>query len=265
MTLGLTSPVWRFIDTGELSGQENMAIDEALLACFDPETSAPVLRFYGWSPPTISLGRFQKAEELLNLQKCENNNLKFVSRMTGGGIIYHADELTYSITCSTKHIPKGTGVKESFRILTSFLLNFYRGLGLKPEYSIDCLSPYSHQRAAFCFAGRESYDILINRKKIGGNAQKRLKNVIFQHGSIPLIQRVDIGSSYLLQECPEVINETTSIQEQGVPIDKVLLKQALKESFKFTFNLSLIDDALTDKEIETAEKNRISGKRNGKR
>ena len=58
----MSPPFCRLIDTGPLTAAENMAIDEALLSCFDPKTSTPVLRLYGWSPPALSLGRFQQAE-----------------------------------------------------------------------------------------------------------------------------------------------------------------------------------------------------------
>ena len=59
---------WRLIDTGPLDGPANMAVDEALLACFDPQKSVPVLRLYGWHPPAMSVGRFQKAAEVLDLE-----------------------------------------------------------------------------------------------------------------------------------------------------------------------------------------------------
>ena len=58
---------WRLIDTGPLAGADNMAVDEALLDCFDPDTSLPVLRLYGWTPPALSLGRYQQAAEVLDL------------------------------------------------------------------------------------------------------------------------------------------------------------------------------------------------------
>jgi len=60
---------WRLIDTGPLSGAENMAIDEALLSCFDPGRSRPILRLYGWDPPAFSYGRFQKPEEIIELER----------------------------------------------------------------------------------------------------------------------------------------------------------------------------------------------------
>ena len=54
----VTAPEWRLIDTGPLDGPANMALDEALLSCFDKERSRPLLRLYGWAPPALSeIGR----------------------------------------------------------------------------------------------------------------------------------------------------------------------------------------------------------------
>src|SRR5512138_1693627 len=115
---------WRFIDTGPSDGPTNMAIDEALLSSFDPNRSLPVLRLYGWSPAALSLGRFQNAEDVLDLDRCQAAGIPVVRRITGGGIIYHAAELTYSLVCAPYHLTPAASIKESFRILTSFLLSF---------------------------------------------------------------------------------------------------------------------------------------------
>jgi len=100
-----------------------MAIDEALFRCFDPAVSRPVLRLYGWQPPALSLGRFQKAGDDLDLARCRADNLTIVRRITGGGAIWHADELTYSLVCAPSQIPPA--VQEGFlRVLTAFCWAF---------------------------------------------------------------------------------------------------------------------------------------------
>ena len=165
---------WRFIDTGLLDGPANMAIDEALLACFAPETSAPVLRLYGWNPPAFTLGRFQDAGAVLDLEKCRNAGIPVVRRITGGGIIYHAGELTYSIVCPPNHISSAVSVKESFRMMTAFIIGFYEKLGLAARYAVDHYPPGTRlgDRTPLCFAGRETYDILVDgRKIVNGNVR----------------------------------------------------------------------------------------------
>src|ERR1035438_5738432 len=95
---------WRLIVSGPLDGVSNMAVDEALFSMFSPEVSLPVLRLYSWEPPAVSLGRFQIPDEVLNLEKCAAEGVMVVRRITGGGMIFHADELTYSIVCSPEQI-----------------------------------------------------------------------------------------------------------------------------------------------------------------
>ncbi len=226
-----------------------MALDEALLLAFDPSRSLPTLRLYGWAPPALSLGRFQDAAGVLDLKRCRAAGVPLVRRISGGGVIYHADELTYSIVCAPRHLPPTASIKDSFRILTAFLLRFYGKLGLDPSYAAD-LGQGKHlgQRTPFCFAGQESYDILVRGRKIGGNAQKRLKEVIFQHGSIPLRNRAEEGGSFMM-EAPEGIREQTySLAQAGIKGDEALLNSLLAESFREGMGVLLREGSLTAEE-----------------
>ena len=223
-----------------------MALDEALLLSFDPAQSLPILRLYGWEPPALSLGRFQDAPAVLNLKRCLAAGVPTVRRISGGGVIYHADELTYSIVCAPHHLPPATSIKESFRVLTSFLLLFYKKLGLDPSYAADSgQALHSGQRTPFCFAGHESYDILVNGRKIGGNAQRRLKEVIFQHGSIPLCNRSEAGGSFMMEPPVEIEAQTFSLAQAGVKGDVVSLSALLAESFQGRMGVDLAEGALT--------------------
>lgn len=245
---------WRLIDDGPRSGAENMAIDEALLRSFDPVMSLPVLRLYGWEPGAISLGRFQKGTEVLDLERCRCDAVAVVRRVTGGGVIFHADELTYSIVCSPGQIPPASSVKDSFRVLTGFLLAFYRGLGLAAAYAVDTVSAGARlgERTAFCFAGRESFDVLVNGAKIGGNAQRRQKGLVFQHGSIPLVNRALTGLSYMRDKTPVHAQGVTSLRECGISATGDSLRRHLATAFAAHFGVELLSDALTEREHRLA-------------
>ena len=66
-----------------------MAIDEALL-----ETAVvPTIRFYGWRSPTLSFGYFGKFCDVATYAAQRD----LVRRWTGGGMVFHGDDLTYSI------------------------------------------------------------------------------------------------------------------------------------------------------------------------
>lgn len=227
-----------------------MATDEALLRCFDPAASLPILRLYGWNPPALSLGRFQDAATVLDLPRCANEGVAVVRRITGGGVIYHADELTYAIVCAPHHIPPAASIKDSFRVLTGFLLDFYRHCGIEAGYACDAAPAGTllGERTHFCFAGRETFDILANGHKIGGNAQRRTKGIIFQHGSIPLVNRAATGVSYLRDKAPEQAADTVSLAECGVTAERSVLSQELLTAFSERFGVLVREDALSERE-----------------
>lgn len=246
-------PPWRLIDTGPMEGPANMALDEALLNCFDKKSSLPILRLYGWDPPALSVGRFQQADAALHLPLCEADGVQVVRRMTGGGIIYHAQELTYSIVCAPEQLGEVAGVKEGFRRLCGFLIGTYQRLGLEACFAAD-LNPTGERlgvRTPFCFAGKEEFDVLVNGRKIGGNAQRRLSGAILQHGSIPLVSRVQDGLRYLKEAAPGAL-DSVSLAELGLQPEADRLKQLLAESFEECLGVTLVPDRLNRCEYESA-------------
>ncbi len=250
MTDTVSATRWRLIVTPPLTGAENMAIDEALLRSFTGPASLPVLRLYGWQPHTLSLGRFQQAAEVLDLGRCRDASVPVVRRITGGGVIYHGDEVTYSLVCAPEQIAPVSSVKDSFRVLTGFLLSFYRSLGLDAAYAVDASPEGTRlgERTPFCFAGKESFDILVNGRKIGGNAQRRLKGTIFQHGSIPLLNRAAAGLAYMRDRSPDYAAGVVSLVECGVSDTKEELMARLESEFAGHFAVELLHDRLSDEE-----------------
>lgn len=243
---------WRLIDTGPLDGPANMAVDEALLSCFDRNSSLPILRLYGWDPPALSLGRYQDAGALI-LERCGADGIPVVRRMTGGGIIYHACEVTYSIVCAPEHIGEGTGVKDGFRRLCGFLLGAYHRLGLDASFATDTNAAAERLgvRTDFCFAGKEEFDIVVDGRKIGGNAQRRLSGAILQHGSIPLVNRVRDGLRYLKEPAPGA-EASVSLAELGLHPEPGELNGVLVESFQEWLGTTLVPARLSGREEETA-------------
>lgn len=244
-------PTWRLIDTGKLSGPENMAVDEALLNCFDPVRSQPVLRFYGWSPHAFSIGRFQRPEDALQTDRCTEAGIPIVRRLTGGGCIYHGKELTYSIVCAARHLDGNDGIKETYRRLCGFLHSAYRKLGLSSSYALDA----QHDRAGLglrtplCYAGREEYDIVVGGRKLGGNAQRRSRGVIFQHGSIPLAPTYHEAAPFLRAAAA---SWSVSLREAGAMTGEVELKEHLVNSFRENLAAYVETAGLSEKERLTA-------------
>src|SRR5579864_3633838 len=74
---------WRVIDTGAARGEENMALDVALLEAAAREDGPPVLRFYRWDPAAVSLGRFHR-EDGVDLAYALSRGWDLVRRPSGG-------------------------------------------------------------------------------------------------------------------------------------------------------------------------------------
>ncbi|HIP45550.1 MAG TPA: lipoate--protein ligase family protein [Sulfurospirillum arcachonense] len=195
---------WKFIDTHELCARENMEFDKSLL-----ELGEPTFRLYTWKENSFTLGRSQKKE---NVEKFGND---WARRETGGGLLLHGCDISYSITIPTKLLGN-KNVKESYEYLCSFLLHFYKKLGLHVEYAKDINLELN--KSFFCQEGFEPYDIICDGKKIGGNAQRRTKTTILQHGSIPLKIDTREHAGY-------------SLEEFGVNLSPKKIKDLLRQSF----------------------------------
>ena len=243
---------WRLLDTGFSDCYRNMAIDEAMLIAYSKELIPPTLRIYGWKPSALSIGHSQNPEEELIMPVVEEKGISFVRRMTGGGVIFHDNELTYSIVCSADDLGSLDFLKESYKKICSFIINSYRSLGLDADFAFG--KGFHPKNGWFCFSEREKYDIVIGDKKIGGNAQRRLKNAVFQHGSIPLSSSIEAAIVFL-KRTPEDLNRRTCNLSQalGRNISFSELRDELILSFKDTFSIDLIKEELSLKEDILAE------------
>lgn len=226
---------FRLIVSSCKQARDNMAEDEALLKNFC-ENDMPILRLYSWKENSITIGISQKIEEYTNLQSKEN---KIAKRVTGGGVLFHGHDVSYSLIIPTK-VLNTLSVKESYEEICTFLINFYKKLGLSVCYAKDS-KDITLSKSEYCQVGFEAYDIIANGKKIGGNAQRRSKKAIFQHGSIP----VRFTKSNTFDERIGITLENLNI---NLEFDGVI--ENLSESFSTTFDVELIESKLTNKEIE---------------
>jgi lipoate-protein ligase A len=242
---------WRFIDSGFCHPYVNMAVDESLLENYS-KTEMPVLRIYGWKPAGFSVGFSQDTSAVLDLQKCKSNNIPVVKRLTGGTIIFHDNEITYSLVCSQSDIPKASTVKEGYKHICQGLIDFYGRFRLDARFSLYALQAFKN-KSAFCFASCQDYDIMINGKKIGGNAQRRKKHLILQHGSIPLGLDVKKINRFLKEDIIKVTGNTTCLDElTGRRQEFGSLVDLLKSSFESSLNVKMILDNLTEAEKNSA-------------
>ena len=218
------------------SAKINMAIDKALTISYEKD-DMPILRFYTWEDSfTIGLG--QDFESYTNLKDIYKDNCS--KRITGGGVLFHGHDISYSLILSNSELGN-LNVKQSYEKICQFLLEFYKQLGLNPSFVKD--SEYIKlKKNEFCQVGFEAYDIIINGNKIGGNAQKRNKKLIFQHGSIPVYKTKDDKKMGM------------SLEDFNINLNFEDTQNGLIKAFEDSFDAKLILSQLTQTETENLKK-----------
>ena len=179
---------WRLLVTEPTDGATNMAIDEALWLERRAGGVPPTVRFYGWAPPTVSLGYGQTLDDQVDVAACHRLGVGLVRRLTGGSAIYHdgpEKELTYSVVASAEDI--GGGARDllySYQWIGRALAAGLRALGAPVEMMGAARG--DQPTPAFCFARTGSCEIEVGGKKLVGSAQRRYGRSFVQHGSILL-------------------------------------------------------------------------------
>ena len=166
---------WQFIRSGRCAAAFNMALDEALL-----ENAArlgqPVLRFYGWTEPAATFGYFQKFSEVERATPLR----PLIRRPTGGGIVPHDADWTYSFVVPPGHEWHLLKAEASYRRIHDWLRLAFAALNVETELASGCKKTLPGQ----CFIGHEKFDLLWQGKKIAGAAQRRNKLGLLIQGSV---------------------------------------------------------------------------------
>ncbi|MBA4019019.1 MAG: hypothetical protein C0483_17765 [Pirellula sp.] len=177
------------------AGAWNMGVDEMLMERA-AEANLATLRFYRWSPATLSLGYFQNAAD--RETHAASNACPMVRRSSGGGAIVHDHELTYSISLPTAH-PLAADAETLYRNVHGTLLEALAEFGVEARLNEAALVQLAGE-PFLCFQRRAVGDVLLDRYKICGSAQRRRRGAILQHGSVLL------GRSAAAPELPGVID-----------------------------------------------------------
>ncbi len=175
---------WRLIPRATGDAAWNMAADE-YMAEEAKQESRPVLRFYRWDPPALSIGYFQKFSREVNEEGCRELGIQWIRRPTGGRAVLHEHEITYCLALPLDYPQLPQGVTNSYRWLSAGLLQGLKELGVEAEFA-----PVSHQagrgKTAACFDSPSRYELLVGGRKVVGSAQVRRDGVLLQHGSVLL-------------------------------------------------------------------------------
>ncbi len=234
---------FRLIRSLPAPAEYNMALDKVIFERF-LEDGVPVLRIYRFNQPSFTYGVSQNASSELDLEKCATDGVGVAKRMTGGGVLFHNDEITYSFVCSKFDVGESEEIFVSYREICVFLLRFYQSLGLKADFALSTEGFIAvSAKHPLCSASHEKFDIVINGRKIGGNAQKRKRQVVFQHGSIPCSIDWGFMARYVKFIPLDISKHCTALnQELSACPDKDLLERKLIKAFAETFGVDFKED-----------------------
>ena len=153
------------------SAAMNMAIDEALLE----SATAPSLRFYGWRQPSLSFGYFGRYADVSE----HENEREIVRRWTGGGIVLHGADLTYSVILPTRDREPLSPSREIYAEIHEAIR-----VALSHEVAAALAAGDAPKVSDACFANPVAADVLVDGRKIAGAAQRRTRAGLLHQGSI---------------------------------------------------------------------------------
>ena len=170
---------WLRLDSGANTPAYNMALDEALL-----ENAAtigqPVLRFYDWAELCATFGYSQNIAAI----EAATDLCPLIRRCTGGGLVPHDGDWTYSLIFPPDHEWTVLVATESYRRTHALLQAAFKEIGVETELANSCRRP----KPGECFEGHELHDLLWNGKKIAGAAQRRNRHGLLIQGSVQAME-----------------------------------------------------------------------------
>lgn len=260
----------------------NMAVDETLLWSVRQGRADVIVRFYRWEPFALSFGLFQRPEQIIDLKNllpsfgasmacaCHGWHvsegcippkshggrmvLGCVRRMTGGKMVYHADEWTFSLMGAPGLLGRfstpGSSLLEVFKKLMTPFLDGLAKCGLKTHFARQISSP-THDRI-HCYSAAAGHSIFLGGKKLIGAAAVRKDGCLAIHGSIP----ITIGKfpSHLLlgdpgsQKLPDMASLSGNVSAEEI----ARLPETVAKAYSAAFSADLQKDFLTDGEQRIA-------------
>lgn len=233
----------RLLTTPPADGAWNMALDEALLdglATGGPAT----LRFYQWSPATVSLGYFQPINAY-DERATELAAFGLVRRPTGGGAILHDAELTYSLAVPADWAALNGHANRLYRLAHEAIAAGLHALGVPARFHEGPAQGNAQRGPFFCFARRHTYDLLVGGDKIVGSAQRRKTPTAGRHGAI-----LQHGSIILARVAPQPCAGVNDHRASAV--SPAELAELLAPRLAAALSAELVSDGVAGAEQATA-------------
>jgi len=179
--MSITDADWRLIREEVVGGASAMAHDE-IAARTAAEEGLGTVRLYQWLPSCLSLG-YQQDPDTVDWEFCRSNGIDVVRRPTGGGGIYHDThgDIAYSIIAPADVVPGN--LEETYELFCEPLFAAFEELGVPATFA-DEPAESLYEPSCYLRGIDPAHDIVIDGKKLAGNAQYRTRDAVVQHGSI---------------------------------------------------------------------------------
>lgn len=171
------------------SAAANMAIDATMLE-FGSTVGECMLRCYGWSEPSITFGYSQKWEWIQ--QQLAGFEGACIRRITGGGIVDHRHDLTYSLTIPPDHAFYRIPALELYRVVHAQIAEILMDNGVQADLApcdSRCDGEEKPAGSGLCFTAPEPYDVIKpgTPVKLAGAAMKRNQRGVLVQGSLSML------------------------------------------------------------------------------
>lgn len=217
---------WCIESSGPKSAEWNMQADDEKLKTLSP-ASLPVLRFYEWERPAATFGYFVNPWEYFDPRGVLTYNLQLAKRPTGGGIIFHLEDLAFSLIVPATHSFYKQNTLHIYQEINSHILEAIvkTAKSIEPNY-FSLQSHHSNCNRGFCMAQATVYDILIEGRKVGGAAIRKTRQGLLYQGSICLsLPPFSFLEGVLLKGQPVI--EAMQLTSYPLTIEKKVLMQEL--------------------------------------
>lgn len=182
----------KIIDTGTASAEENMALDQRLLtemASTPLSGRQPMLHLYDWSGPSATYGYFIRPDTLIDMEAAEKAQLQLAKRPTGGGMIFHLTDFAFSFIIPANHAGYHVNTLDNYAFINRMVIDAIKQL-MGSNLQLQLLQkepiPTTPQAQHFCMAKPTKYDVMLEGRKVGGAAQRRMAHAFLHQGTISL-------------------------------------------------------------------------------
>jgi lipoate-protein ligase A len=170
-------------------GELQMNVDAALLRWAAASPGRLAFRTYGWSRPTLSLGRVEPWPGGWNVAALERDGIDVARRPTGGDAVLHDEEATFAVAASVPGPWAATPRAFSERVADA-VADAYRRFQLEAErIPASDRGPTLPAGATPCFARSSPGEVRVGAFKLAGIASKFTRGGALSHASLPLTAR----------------------------------------------------------------------------